>query len=170
MTHHAIEVKIRSGGVVEANIVCSAPEGANCRKACVNECGEYCGCSPELRVDGGECLQRLWITEGDPVLDLYDGPEAELRSGPIAVAWDRSIDGYVWRYAPLNEALLQDLLAQAAVVREFLAQKAGFEVAVKNCPTTNKMDRWRWRGHIEAREELLRSLIALDQKRIGALE
>lgn len=96
--HHSIRFTIRPGGVVEANITCTAPEGADCRKTC-NECDEYCSCPRDTLVDGGECLPTVWLTEtGEALQEFYEGPVTDLRSGPIVIVWNRSEDSYEWAY------------------------------------------------------------------------
>lgn len=64
-----------------------------------------------------------------------------------------------------NPVTRDELLAQAAVVRKFLAEQAEYVTAVKECHPENDADLWRWRGHIEARKILLRDLAKLDQDR-----
>lgn len=62
-----------------------------------------------------------------------------------------------------NPTTREELLTQAEVVRRFIAQRAEYETACRNCSPENDADLWRWRGHIEARKILLRDLAALDQ-------
>lgn len=71
-------------------INCAATEGADCRSAC-GQRGCEDGCAAPMthpRVDQGECIIALWITESG-VED--SATKAEF---PISVRWEGS--GYTW--------------------------------------------------------------------------
>lgn len=94
---HRVEVYIETGGGVDMEIVCDAPEGAPCRLWCDEGCesaGPDHGEIHELR-DFGYCLR----TEGwlDEPFDAYSGVRTELRSGPVLLEWEG--DYYTWKYA-----------------------------------------------------------------------
>lgn len=104
--HHFLEVEISSGyphglrGDIAFMGVCDAPEGSPCRMWC-DEPGCWEEAQPDhaehpLR-DQGEC-GAIGNLNADPgfIPELYSGPKAPLRPGPIRVVQD--CDGVTWSY------------------------------------------------------------------------
>lgn len=110
---HRIEVEISSGypgglrGDITFKGVCDAEEGAPCRMWCDRpDCREEAqdGHENHPLVDQGEC-GVISSLNADPgfIPELYDGPQAPLRSDFIELTQD--IDGVSWHYAeePLTD-------------------------------------------------------------------
>lgn len=55
-------------------------------------------------------------------------------------------------------ARVDELEAQAAVVAEFVADRANYIVAIRNCHPDNDHDYNRWQGHAESRRQLAEKL------------
>ncbi|MFI0897712.1 hypothetical protein [Streptomyces sp. NPDC020983] len=56
------------------------------------------------------------------------------------------------------EARVAELEAPAAKVAEFVAERAEYITAIRNCHPDNARDYYRWQGHAEARRRLARDL------------
>jgi hypothetical protein len=81
---------------------CTAEYGSWCRSECAvcrGECHGYAGGEPHPHPqrDAERCLVVEHLTEGGTSDELYAGPAAPLRSGPIAPEWDGNT--WTWRYA-----------------------------------------------------------------------
>jgi hypothetical protein len=90
-------------GELRTEFGCAAPHGAACRLECpagcltVDDCPTVGGYRASHQpVDAGRCLVVDWLEEGGTPDELYDGPTAPVRSGPILV--DCYGDGWLWRY------------------------------------------------------------------------
>jgi hypothetical protein len=105
MPVHRLEVGISGGpshmrGDITFKGVCDAGEGSPCRMWCNDpECREEAGEDHDSHVllDQGEC-GVIGTLNADPSMipELYEGPQAPLRSDFIALMQD--IDGVTWRY------------------------------------------------------------------------
>lgn len=104
---HRIEVRISGGfpgglrGDITFKCVCDAQNGAPCRMWCdMPDCREEAqeGHGDHVLTDQGECGVASSLN-ADPgfIPELYDGPEAQLRSGFIELTQD--IDGVTWSYS-----------------------------------------------------------------------
>lgn len=95
---HRVKVTLTQLYGVGVEIVCDAPEGAPCRMWCDEGCEHATlehTANHKLR-DQGYCTKTEGWFDVEP-LDLYVGPNTELRSAPVELIWD---DGYyAWRYA-----------------------------------------------------------------------
>lgn len=101
MSAHAIKVTIREGGPLCAEFICNADDHAECHYYCpLDSCEEGC-MFPAQHRPGYEhfkqCGMVTWLEEGGTWDEQYEGPDAELRSGPIEMVWQG--DYYTWRYA-----------------------------------------------------------------------
>lgn len=104
MSDHRISITIDGYGCITAEFFCDATPDADCRNSCDHpDCEEWCNGYDVHRPDwtqnlygcnAVECLGESDWTE------TYDGPETEVRCGPIEVgaATCNAADGYVWRY------------------------------------------------------------------------
>lgn len=102
MIGHSIRVTVEDGAChTNAQFICHEPDGADCHCGCERpECEEGCSCrvndrEPQ-RKDWGECLFCVWLDESGTWTEQYEGPETEVRCGPIEITWNG--DYYTWRY------------------------------------------------------------------------
>lgn len=105
MSDHFVRHILTSGDTVKAEFECRAEVGASCRSACDCYDKEYEMCeSPGAgddkhpRTDRGECLQLVFITEGDPDYS-YDGPDRPVCGPdwqPITLEWQGEY--FTWDY------------------------------------------------------------------------
>ena len=114
--HHAVSWQVDTEWV-DATFTCDAPEGADCRLVCAEECGaDFWPCHSydedgdnereHRRVDGGSCL-AVDCLKNEEGPDSYDreAPRAPLRSGPIVVRWTGDeLQPCVWSYPPEGAA------------------------------------------------------------------
>lgn len=106
MTDHFIDIRLNEGGYVTAEWKCEADDTADCRNHCPDpECCE--GCTdlnhqqqwiPNIDPTNNKsyCGKIIWMEEGGTWDEMYCGPDADVRSGPIELVWHDS--GYGWRY------------------------------------------------------------------------
>ena len=97
---HSIAFTIDSGGGwTTATVTCHATEEADCRRECAEGCEDYC-LAPETHATRPTdyCNVVEWL-HSDGAVDCYEGPEVEVRSGPIEAWWEHN--HMVWRYAAL---------------------------------------------------------------------
>jgi hypothetical protein len=83
---------------VWGQLLCSAPEGSNCRLICDKGCESWpCGCEGHELVDYGKCNAAEWITDCGSLEEMYSGKDLRpLKDGPVEVTWEG--DYYSWRY------------------------------------------------------------------------
>lgn len=53
---------------------------------------------------------------------------------------------------------IEELRKQLAIVEQFVADRAGYITAIRNCHPDNQHDYDRWQGHAESRRQLAEQL------------
>ena len=96
-SYHYVHFTIGPSGP-KAEITCTAPEGAPCRRWCNEGCETstlHHGLNHE-KVDQGFCVRTTGWFDEDP-FELYSGEEAELLSGaPIKLSWEGEY--FTWQF------------------------------------------------------------------------
>lgn len=104
MADHFIHIYLAEPFGLQVEWKCEADRDADCKSWCpAPEC-EDGGCVDYerhrehwQRHDSEECGALVWLEEGGTWDEMYEGPDADVHSGPIILSWEG--DGYSWRYA-----------------------------------------------------------------------
>lgn len=99
---HHLSVTIERNGDVWWEITCTASVGDPCRMWCDEGCESDGGDHDRHTLrDQGTCGRAPFFEDGSLIPELYEGPRADLRSGPVVLSV--SPDEGSWRYALLED-------------------------------------------------------------------